>query len=182
MTHDCFYPVNQWDHCFLVLSVPFRCCRLCSLFSLRIAILKEKFEKLGVWFRYADDTFALFGKRKSASQFTISQQARKNNIKFTIEFEESGKIPFLNILVKRCPYNALMTFFYRKKTLTSLYTKWTHSRLANISSISFASSLIVASEFALTSLPSICSQRFAKTCPSKWPPSRNNNLCNYSFS
>lgn len=45
-----------------------------------------------------------------------------------------------------------MTFIYRKKTLSSLYTKWTHSRLANIRSISSAPSLIVASEFALTSL------------------------------
>ena len=78
--------------------------------------------------------------------------SRQNNIKFTIEFEESDKIPFLNIFVKRCPYNALMTFIYRKKTLTSLYTKWTHSRLANISSISSGPSLIVASEFVLTSL------------------------------
>ena len=93
----------------------------------------------------------------------------------------------MDILVKRCPYNALMTFIYRKKTLNSLYTKWTHSRLANISSISSGPSLIVASEFVLTSLllTSLllrCSQRFAKTCPSKWPPSRNNYLCNYSFS
>ena len=96
--------------------------------------------------------------------------SRQNNIKFTIEFEESGKIPFLNILVKRCPYNALMTFIYRKKTLTSLYTKWTHSRLANISSISSGPSLIVAPEFVLTSLLQFALSALLKLVPQNGHP------------
>ena len=33
-------------------------------------------------------------------------------------------IPFLDILVKRCPNNTFVTSIYRKKTFTGLYTKW----------------------------------------------------------
>ena len=75
-----------------------------------------------MWFRCVDDTFALSDDGKSASEF-LHLNSRQNNIKFTIEFEENGKIPFLDILVKRCPDNAFMTSFYRKKTFTGLYTK-----------------------------------------------------------
>ena len=84
-----------------------------------------------VRFRYVDDTFALFDDRKSASQCLKYLNSRHNNIKFTIEFEENGEIRFLDILVKGCPdnvfmtsFNVFMTFFYRKKTFTDLYTKW----------------------------------------------------------
>ena len=33
-------------------------------------------------------------------------------------------IPFLDILVKRCPNNTFVTSIYQKKTFTGLYTKW----------------------------------------------------------
>ena len=49
--------------------------------------------------------------------------SRHDSIKFTIEFEEDNKIPFLDIL-KRCHDNTFSTSVYRKKTLTGLYTKW----------------------------------------------------------
>ena len=49
---------------------------------------------------------------------------RHNSIKFTTEFEQAEQIPFLDILVKRCPNNTFVTSVYRKKTLTGLYTKW----------------------------------------------------------
>ena len=41
-----------------------------------------------MWFRYADDTFALFDDKKSASQFLQYLNSRHKNVKFTIEFEE----------------------------------------------------------------------------------------------
>ena len=77
-----------------------------------------------VWFRYVDNIFALFDDRKPASQFLQYPNSRHNNIKFAFEFEENEEIPFLDILVKRCPSNAFMTSIYRKKTFTDLYTKW----------------------------------------------------------
>lgn len=77
-----------------------------------------------VWFRYVDDTFALFDDAASASEFLQYLNTCHSNIKFTIEFEENGEIPFLDVLVKRCPHNAFSTSIYRKKTFTGLYTKW----------------------------------------------------------
>ena len=62
-----------------------------------------------VWFRYADDAFALFDDKKSASQFLEYLNSRHNNVEFTIEFEQNDEIPFLDILLlKHCPDNAFM--------------------------------------------------------------------------
>ena len=54
----------------------------------------------------------------------IQTNSRHNSIKFTIEFKEDYKIPFLDILLKRCPDNTFSTSVYLKKTFTGLYTKW----------------------------------------------------------
>ena len=75
-------------------------------------------------FRYVDDTFALFDNVISATNLLQHLNICHNNIKFTIEFEENGEIPFFNVLVKRCPHNAFSTYIYREKTFTGLYTKW----------------------------------------------------------
>ena len=40
------------------------------------------------------------------------------------EFEQDNVIPFLDILVKRCPDKTFVTSIYRKKTFTGLYTTW----------------------------------------------------------
>ena len=37
---------------------------------------------------------------------------------------KTNKIPFLDILLKRCSDNTFSTSVYRKKTFTGLYTKW----------------------------------------------------------
>ena len=54
----------------------------------------------------------------------VLKRSRHNSIKFTIEFAQDNEIPFLDILVKRCPDHSFMTSVYRKKTFTGLYTKW----------------------------------------------------------
>ena len=77
-----------------------------------------------LWFRYVDDTFTTFDSKNNANEFFNFLNSRHDSIKFTIEFEEDNKIPFLDILLKRCPDNTLSTSVYRKKTFTGLYTKW----------------------------------------------------------
>ena len=77
-----------------------------------------------LWFRYVDDTFTMFDSKDNANEFLSFLNSRHNSIKFTIEFEEDNKIPFLDILLKRCPDNTFSTSVYRKKTFTGLYTKW----------------------------------------------------------
>ena len=54
----------------------------------------------------------------------VANNAGHNSIKFTIEFEQAKEIPFLDILVERCPNNTFTTSVqYLKKTFTGLYTQ-----------------------------------------------------------
>ena len=77
-----------------------------------------------LWYRYVDDTFTMFDSKNTAHEFLQYLNSCHNSIKLTIEFEQDNKIPFLDILVKRCPKNTFMASIYRKKTFTGLYTKW----------------------------------------------------------
>ena len=77
-----------------------------------------------LWYRYVDDTFTMFDSKDTACEFLQYLNSRHHSIKFTIEFEQNNVIPFLDILVKRCPNNTFVTSIYRKKTFTGLYTKW----------------------------------------------------------
>ena len=55
--------------------------------------------------RYVDDTFALFKTEYDADCFLEFANSRHTNIKFTIEKEESNKLPFLDIqffIDKKC--------------------------------------------------------------------------------
>ena len=76
------------------------------------------------WYKYVDDTFTMFENKDTANEFLQYLNSRHNSIKSTIEFEQDNEIPFLDILVKRCPNNTFVTSIYRKKTFTGLYTKW----------------------------------------------------------
>ena len=76
-----------------------------------------------LWFRYVDDTFTMFDSKDNAYEFLSFLNSRKDGIKFTIEFEDN-KIPFLDILLKRCPDNTFSSSVHRTKTFTGLYTKW----------------------------------------------------------
>ena len=68
--------------------------------------------------RYVDDIFAVFETKDHAVSFYnyISRQHR--NIKFTMETEKNGKLPFLDVLV--CNKPNLVTSVYRKPTYTGL--------------------------------------------------------------
>ena len=66
----------------------------------------------------------MFDSKDNANKFLSFLNSRHDSIKFTLEFEEDNKIPFLDILLKRCPDNTFSTSVYRKKTFTGLYTKW----------------------------------------------------------
>ena len=76
-----------------------------------------------LWYRYVDDTFTMFDSKDTACEFLQYLNSRHHSIKFTIEFEQANVIPFLDILVKRCPNNTFVISIYRKKTFTGLYTK-----------------------------------------------------------
>ena len=75
-------------------------------------------------YRYVDDTFTMFESKDTANEFLRYLNSRHESIKFTIDFEQDNEIPFLDVLIKRCPNNTCATSIYRKKTFTGLYTKW----------------------------------------------------------
>ena len=76
--------------------------------------------------RYVDDTFSLFvDGRKSAEQFMTRLRSLHKALEFTMEGEEAGKLPFLDVLVMRDPEEQrYFTSIYRKPTFTGLYTRW----------------------------------------------------------
>jgi hypothetical protein len=73
------------------------------------------------WVRYDDDVFAVvkFRKVKSLFEFLNAQQP---TIKFTMEEEIDGILPFLNVSVIRID-NKLDLKIYRKPTFTSRFIK-----------------------------------------------------------
>ena len=54
---------------------------------------------LTLWYRYVDDTFALFDTKDTAYEFLKYLNTRHTSIKFTIKFEQDKEIPFLDILI-----------------------------------------------------------------------------------
>ena len=84
-------------------------------------------------YRYVDVTFTMFENKDTANGFLQYLNSCHNSTKFVIEFEQDNEIPFLDILVKRCPNNTFVTYIYQTKTFTGLYTKWDSRRLLRAS-------------------------------------------------
>ena len=68
--------------------------------------------------RYVDDIFAVFETKDQAVSFYNYINRQYRNIKFTMEAEKNGKLPFLDVLV--CNKPNLVTSVYRKPTYTGL--------------------------------------------------------------
>ena len=86
---------------------------------------KTKLQELGVtrWLRYVDDIFSTLNDNADADTILQYLNSQHPNIKFTIEFEEGGKLPFLDTSVYRA-VDSYRTTIYRKKTFTGVYLKW----------------------------------------------------------
>ena len=77
--------------------------------------------KPSLWVRYVDDTFVIWPyDRDKLQDFLGHLNNRQESIKFTMEEENAGSIPFLDVLVKRSG-NQLTTSVYRKRTHTNRY-------------------------------------------------------------
>ena len=73
--------------------------------------------KLHIWYRYMDDTFTIL--HEYAIQGFIDHiNAQSEHIKFTIEAELDGQLPFLDTLVIVNDDNILKTKIYRKPITT----------------------------------------------------------------
>lgn len=75
-----------------------------------------------VWFRYVDDTFIVWPHgRETLDVFLEHLNNQHCDIKFTMEIENNGSLPFLDVLVKRLPDGRLGHSVYRKPTHTDRY-------------------------------------------------------------
>lgn len=72
------------------------------------------------WFRYVDDIFAVI-KKTQLRRFLKKLNEYHPNIKFTIEEEQNGKLPFLDVLVLRNEDNVVEFDVYRKPSSTDRY-------------------------------------------------------------
>ena len=86
----------------------------------------NKLKELGIriWKRYVDDIFVTASNKTQCMNALIFINKQHANIKFTIEHEENGQLPFLDTCVKR-NINKYSTTLYHKKTFTGVYLNWT---------------------------------------------------------
>ena len=84
--------------------------------------LRKAPNKPEVWFRYVDDTFVIWRHgRSELRKFLIHLNKQHPNIRFTIDIEENGKLPFLDVLVSKEANGTLGHQVYRKTTHTDRY-------------------------------------------------------------
>ena len=74
-------------------------------------------------FVHVDDTFSVVDLRERVLQFLDCLNGLHKALKFIMESEEEGQLPFLDVLVMK-EAGKFATTIYRKPTFTGLYTRW----------------------------------------------------------
>ena len=76
-----------------------------------------------VYFRYVDDTFAVFNNEEDCHIFFIHLNSLHPSLRFTYKKESNHSLPFLDVLVERHD-SEFLTSVYRKPTFTDKYLRW----------------------------------------------------------
>ena len=63
--------------------------------------LFSRVQKLTIYFRYVDDTFAIFKQESDVDDFLVTLNRLHPALQFTFEKEHDDKLPFLDIRVER---------------------------------------------------------------------------------
>ena len=92
-------------------------------------------KKPEVWLRYVDDTFVIWrhGRAELRKFLIFLNNQQIPNIHFTIDIEENGKLPFLDILISKKADGTLGHQVYRKPTHRDRYL---HAETNTISELS----------------------------------------------
>ena len=80
-------------------------------------------QKPSTYFRYVDNTFAIFDHEAEADEFLTKLNCLHPSLKFTFEKEKGKCLPFLDVYVQRTDVG-LETSEYRKPTFTGQYLRW----------------------------------------------------------
>ena len=88
---------------------------------LESSIPKDEFPLL--YDRFVDDTFAIFSDTTSVDTFFRKLNSLHPNVRFTMEREMDGALPFLDVGVARVN-GGLQRSVHRKPTFTGFYTRW----------------------------------------------------------
>jgi len=87
------------------------------------------------YFRYVDDTFAVFNNEDDCNTFLSHLNSHLPSLRFTHEKEFNHSLPFLDVLVERLG-SEFSTSVYRKPTFTGQYLRWnsfrSHKRKINL--------------------------------------------------
>ena len=93
----------------------------CYMAQFEQEALESSTHKPKVWYRYVDDTFVIWPHGMEKLQMFLEHlNSRHNNIKFTMELEDNGSLPFLDVLLTRTG-GKLSHTVYRKPTNTNRY-------------------------------------------------------------
>jgi hypothetical protein len=86
----------------------------------------DRLKTLGVkrWLRFVDDVFAVIDNHEQTEKIRTFISSQHNNIRFTVEHESGGKLPFLDTVVIRS-IGKYSTSVYHKPTFTGVYLNWT---------------------------------------------------------
>ena len=79
--------------------------------------------KPGVYFRYVDDSFVIFGSELDCDHFQEKLNLLHPALKFTIEKEQNNSLHFLDVLVEK-EGTGFLTSIYRKPTFNGQYIRW----------------------------------------------------------
>ena len=79
--------------------------------------------KPGVYFRYVDDTYVIFGSELECDDFHQKLNSLHPALKFTVEKEQNNSLNFLDVSVEK-EGTGFLTSIYRKPTFTGQYIRW----------------------------------------------------------
>ena len=87
------------------------------------ALLFKRVNKPLMYYRYVDDTFAVFDEEDRCNEFFSYLNSLYPSLRFTFEKECNRTLPFLGVLVEK---NVLkfVSSIYRKPTFTGQYIRW----------------------------------------------------------
>jgi hypothetical protein len=99
----------------------------------RLFVFNSKFaSKIKFWKRMKDDVLLIWeGTDRELDGFTNYINGKEKRIQFTVEKEQNGELPFLDIMIMK-EQDKIITKIYRKPTHTQRYIQWRSNHPKNV--------------------------------------------------